>query len=67
MGEHLHTDDGKFGVRPDVATPLPNAADVAWSRLESLRAEARALGVEVDDRWPIARLEQEIAARRNAA
>jgi hypothetical protein len=44
---------------------LPNKADEAWSRIEELRAEARALGVEVDERWPIARLEQEIAARKS--
>jgi hypothetical protein len=67
MGELLHSEDGTFGERPPTATPLPNKADEAWSRLESLRVEARALGVVVDDRWPIARLEQEIAARRASA
>lgn len=65
MGDLLYTDDGKFAERPDVASPLPNRADEAWARLESLRDEARALGVEVDDRWPIGRLEQEIAARKS--
>lgn len=65
MGELLHAADGTFGERPDAATPLPNMADEAWSRLEELRVEARLLGVEVNDRWPIARLEQEIAARRS--
>lgn len=43
--------------------PLPNKADAAWVRLEELREQARGLGIEVDDRWPIARIEQEIAAR----
>lgn len=43
------------------ATPVPNQADDAWERLVKLRDEARALGIDVDDRWPIARLEEEIA------
>jgi hypothetical protein len=45
---------------PDAA-PVPNQADDAWERLAKLRDEARVLGIDVDDRWPIARLEEEIA------
>jgi hypothetical protein len=45
-------------------TPVPNQADLAWKRLQALRAEARELGIDVDDRWPIARLESEIEDSR---
>lgn len=45
------------------STPIPNKADAAWERLQALREEARALGVEVDEHWPIAQLEEEIARR----
>lgn len=49
---------------PVDAQPVPNKADAAWEQLQALRAEARDLGVAVDDRWPIARLEEEIGRRR---
>lgn len=54
---------GLYGLRAGESMPLPNKADAAWVRLEELREQARGLGIEVDDRWPIARIEQEIAAR----
>lgn len=40
---------------------IPNRADDAWARLLQLRADAQALGIAVDERWPIDRLEEEIA------
>lgn len=50
---------------PEVAQvesyPLRNAADDAWAELLSLREEATALGIEVDESWPIDRLRKEIA------
>jgi hypothetical protein len=53
---------------PEVAPPIPvetppNKADAAWERLLKLREEARALGIEVDDAWPIQRLIEEIASK----
>jgi hypothetical protein len=44
-----------------VPTPR-NKADAAWAELKALRAEAAELGIEVDKRWPIIRLREEIAA-----
>ena len=61
-------------IPPEVAPPIPvetppipvetppNQADAAWERLLKLRDEARALGIEVDEAWPIQRLVEEIAA-----
>jgi hypothetical protein len=49
-------------AEPGETRPLPNKADAAWEELEALRSEARNLGVQVDDRWPIVRLREEIAA-----
>jgi hypothetical protein len=48
-------------AEPGETRPLPNRADAAWEELETLRSEARALGIAVDDHWPIARLREEIA------
>jgi len=55
-------------IPPEVAPTIPaetppNQADTAWERLLKLREEARALGIEVDDAWPIQRLVEEIAAK----
>ena len=52
---------------PEAAPPIPaetppNKADTAWERLLKLREEARALGIEVDEAWPIQRLIEEIAS-----
>lgn len=50
----------------DVAAyPTPNKADAAWEELQTLRAQARKLGIEVDDKWPIAELEAQIEAARS--
>ena len=53
-------------VPPEESTPeryvVPNKADVAWEELQTLRAQARKLGIEVDDKWPIAELQAQIAA-----
>lgn len=46
--------------------PVSNQADVAWERLQELRAEAVELGIEVDDRWPIVQLEAEISRARTS-
>lgn len=45
---------------------LPNRTDAAWERLLRLRDEARSLGIEVDDAWPIKELLDEIAAAKAA-
>jgi hypothetical protein len=55
-------------IPPEVAPPIyvetpPNKADAAWERLLRLRDEARALGIEVDEAWPIQRLIEEIATK----
>ena len=62
MGEILNVEGGLAGERPEHGTPLPNKADAAWAELEQLRKQAVELGVEVDERWPIARLREEIDA-----
>ena len=62
MAEILNVSGGLAGERPEHATPLSNKADAAWVELERLREQAAALGVEVDERWPIARLREEIDA-----
>jgi hypothetical protein len=64
VGERLDVEGGVAGIRPDVATPLPNKADAAWEELRQLRIRARDLGIEVDEAWPIQRLVEEIGARR---
>ena len=43
---------------------VPNKADAAWEYLQTLRAQARELGIDVDDRMPIVELEEAIAQRR---
>jgi len=58
--------DGVHGGRTEPARPLPNKADAAWEELEALRAEARDLGIQVDGRWPIIRLREEIDAVKGA-
>jgi hypothetical protein len=50
-----------------VAEPLPNKADAAWEELLRLRDEARALGIDVKDSWPIVELKREIAAAKERA
>lgn len=60
-------DSVKYPEPPEVAPPVPaqvpdNKADAAWERLLKLRDEARALGIEVDEAWPIQRLIEEITA-----
>jgi hypothetical protein len=42
-------------------TPPANQADAAWTEMVALRARAAELGLEVDERWPIIRLREEIA------
>lgn len=64
MAERLDVEGGTYGLRPDEGTPIPNRADAAWERLQKLRAEARELGIEVDDRDPLAELEELIARRK---
>jgi hypothetical protein len=50
---------------PVRAPPEPAAVVVAAvERMESLRAEAEQLGIEVDGRWGTIRLQQEIAKAR---
>ena len=44
--------------------PVPNKADAAWERLQQLRAQARELGVDVDQAMTIAELEELIEAHR---
>lgn len=56
------TSDGMHGEQDMAPRPLPNRADAAWAELEALRVQARNLGIEVEDRWPIVRLREEIAA-----
>lgn len=51
-------------TEPGRPQPLANQADAAWEELRRLRAEARDLGIDVDDRWPIMRLREEIDAVR---
>ena len=46
-----------------VAVPEPMVV-AAVERMESLRAEAEGLGIEVDGRWGTIRLQQEIAKAR---
>lgn len=58
--------DGVHGDRDMQPRPLPNKADAAWEELEALRAEARDLGIQVDDRWSILRLREEIDAVKGA-
>lgn len=55
-------------IPPEEAPPIPvetppNQADAAWERLLKLRDEARVLGIEVDDAWPVQRLIEEIGAK----
>lgn len=47
-----------------MSEPVPNKADAAWEHLQKLRAEARELGIDVDDRSPIVELEEAIARLR---
>ena len=61
MAEILNVEGGLAGERPEQSTPLPNKADAAWAELERLREQARALGIEVSERWSIANLREEIA------
>lgn len=53
---------------PEVVTPasvpVPNKADTAWLELERLRAQARQLGIEVDESWPIVELREQIDKAR---
>lgn len=64
--ERISIEGGFHGLRPAESTPIPNAADRAWQELLALREEARALGIEVSDAWPIDRLQREIALKRPA-
>lgn len=50
---------------PPVRAAVPEpAVAAAVERMESLRAEAERLGIEVDGRWGLIRLQQEIAKAR---
>jgi hypothetical protein len=60
----IDIEGGQYGYRPDESTPIPNRADNAWEDLIALREEARAMGIEVRDDWPINRLQREIAHKR---
>lgn len=62
--KRLDVEGGQAGWRPESGEPQPNRTDAAWERLLKLRDEARALGIEVDEAWPIQRLIEEIATRR---
>lgn len=48
---------------PQVKHPA-NQADESWAELERLRLEARSLGLEVDERWPLLALREQVAAAR---
>jgi hypothetical protein len=61
VGDRLDIEGGLYGERPDIGRPVANRADDAWQLLEQRRAEARALGIEVEDAWPLNRVEEEIA------
>lgn len=49
---------------PEPAAVLEPTTVAAVERMESLRAEAERLGIEVDGRWGTIRLQQEIAKAR---
>lgn len=49
---------------PEPAAVLEPTTVAAVERMESLRAEAEQLGIEVDGRWGTIRLQQEIAKAR---
>lgn len=51
---------------PHVVAEHSPRADAAWDELQALRAEAAALGVDVDEAWPIDRLRTEIATAKAA-
>jgi hypothetical protein len=59
----VRTETG-YGVRDGDPQAVPNKADAAWAELEALRAEARALGLEVDDAEPLAALRARVEAAR---
>lgn len=68
VGEHgperfVRTDE-VIGQSDGKPRSVPNQADVAWEELERLRAEARSLGLEVNERWPLAILREEVARAR---
>jgi hypothetical protein len=58
------TDDGRFGVTDGDPKPIPNKADAAFAELQTLRAEARKLGLEGADREPLATLRARVEAAR---
>jgi hypothetical protein len=61
---------GRAALAPEPCGPAttaiaPSAADVApYSPIDSLRAEAERLGIVVDGRWGVARLQHEISQAR---
>jgi hypothetical protein len=63
-GRIIEVEGGRYGLRPTESTPIPNRADNAWEDLLALREEARTLGIDVRDSWPINRLQREIARKR---
>lgn len=60
LGKCEQTDDEPT-TKPEGGEGGDDAAD-----LEALRAEAKALGIEVDGRWKAARLTEEIAKAKDA-
>jgi hypothetical protein len=50
-------------VADEARAPL-SRADAAWEELQRLRAEARELGLEVDEGWPLAEIRERVAAAR---
>jgi hypothetical protein len=64
--EVVDLDDGRFGVTDGNPQPLPNKADAAFAELQALRAEAVELGLEVDDREPLANLHGRVLEARVA-
>jgi hypothetical protein len=64
--EVIDLDDGRFGVTDGDPKPIPNRADAAWKELQALRVEAAELGLEVDDREPLANLRGRVLEARAA-
>jgi hypothetical protein len=50
-------------LKPAVAAPqaVPDVSDADANRIDSLRMEANQIGLAVDGRWGVARLQHEIA------
>jgi len=51
----------KARYAPDQAKPEPPQPVIERNEIDSLRAQAERLGIAVDGRWGVARLQQEIS------